>query len=191
MAVDGDVKWVWASLHLPGADRPSAAPPHEPVTASADPAPLPPGWHVVRLVDCPVGLSLAQDDHLDELVRELQLLAPRDDEGELAPAIRGLLDGQAQARHLGRRTAQDAAAEGREQVTVELVLPSPAAEQVERLDEAVVAADALCERERLLTLASPPEVRRLRSWMRDEVRDQIRYSRRPRSYAEWRAAGAG
>ncbi len=51
--------------------------------------------------------------------------------------------------------------------------------------EAVAAADALCERERLLTLASPPEVRILRAWMRDEVRDQIRTARPPRSYDEW------
>jgi hypothetical protein len=145
----------------------------------------------VRLVDCPVTLSLAQDDHLDELVRELQLIDPRTDEPELAPVIRGLLDGQAQARHMGRRTAQDAAAAGLEQVTVEMVMPSPAAEQVERLDEAVAAADALCERERLLTLASPPGVRGLRTWMRDEVRDQIRHARPPRSYDEWRAGAAG
>ena len=85
-------------------------------------------------------------------------------------------------------TAQDAAAEGREQVTIEMVLPSPAAEHVERLDEAVVAADALCERERLLTMASPPEVRALRAWMRGEICDQIRSGRLPRSYDEWRTA---
>ncbi len=105
--------------------------------------------------------------------------------------IRGLLDGQAQARHMGRRTAQDAAAEGRAVVTVEMVLPSPAAEQVEQLDTAVTAADALCERERLLTLASPPEVRALRAWMRDEVRDQIRTARPPQSYDEWLTAHGG
>ena len=125
-------------------------------------------------------LGLVQDDHLDELVRELQLLDPRTDEPDLAPVIRGLLDGQAQARHMGRRTAQDAAAEGRGQVTIEMLLPAPAAEQVERLDDAVAAADALCERARLLTLASPPEVRSLRAWMRDEVHraDPARHGRR-------------
>lgn len=185
--VDGDTKWVWFELSPAGAGpRPAQAP----VPASAE-APLPPGWHVVRLVDCPVVLSLAQDDHLDELVRELQLLGPRNDQPELATVIRGLLDGQAQARHMGRRTAQDAAAAGQEQVTVVMVLPSPAAEQVERLDAAVAAADALCEREQLLTFASPPEVRALRAWMRDEVRDQVRHARAPRSYEQWRAAQDG
>ncbi len=73
-----------------------------------------------------------------------------------------------------------------------MVLPSAAAEDVERLHEAVVAADALCEREQLLTLASPPEVRRLRTWMRDELRDQIRHARPPQPYDQWcAAAGAG
>lgn len=182
--VDGDTKWVWFELSA----EPQST--HAPVAAPAD-APLPPGWHVVRLVDCPVVLSLAQDDHLDELVRELQLIGPRHDQPELASVIRGLLDGQAQARHMGRRTAQDAAAAGQEQVTVVMVLPSPAAEQVERLDDAVRAADALCEREQLLTLASPPEVRALRAWMRDEVRDQVRHGTPPRAYDAWRAHEGG
>lgn len=186
---DGATKWVWAELSSRSA-RPAEAVQRTTSTPAAD-APLPPGWHVVRLVDCPVGLSLAQDDHLDELVRELQLIGPRTDEPELAQVIRGLLDGQAQARHMGRRTAQDAAAEGREHVTVEMVLPAPAAEQVERLDAAVAAADALCERERLLTLASPPEVRALRTWMRDELRDQIRHGRPPRPYQQGPTATDG
>ena len=177
--VDGGTKWVWFELSC----EPQAA--HAPVPAPAG-APLPPGWHVVRLVDCPVALSLAQDDHLDELVRELQLVGPRHGRPELATVIRGLLDGQAQARHMGRRTAQDAAAAGQEQVTVVMVMPSPAAEHVERLDDAVRAADELCEHAQLLTLASPPEVRALRAWMRDEVRDQVRHGSAPRSYDAWR-----
>ena len=189
VSVDGDTKWVWAALSSVGAQP--VPPPWRPTAADPTGVPLPPGWHVVRLVDCPVALSLAQDEHLDELVRELQLIGPRNDEPALASVIRGLLDGQAQARHMGRRTAQDAAAEGREHVTVEMVLPSGAAEQVEQLDAAVAEADALCERERLLTLTSPPEVRALRRWMRDELSDQIRHARRPRPFGEWlTAAGA-
>jgi anti-sigma regulatory factor (Ser/Thr protein kinase) len=184
--VDGATKWVW--FELASAAAAAAAEPlpaQAPVTAPAE-APLPPGWHVVRLVDCPVVLSLAQDDHLDELVRELQLIGPRHDQPELATVIRGLLDGQAQARHMGRRTAQEAAAAGQDEVTIAMVLPSPAAEQVERLDDAVAAADDLCERAQLLTLASPPDVRTLRAWMRDEVSGQIRHARPPRSYDDWR-----
>jgi hypothetical protein len=185
------LKWVWAEL-APEGTGPGGSPDAGPPARAADdrPGELPPGWHVVHLVDCPVALSLAQDEHLDDLVRELQLVLPRSDEPELAQVIRGLLDGQAQARHMGRRTAQDAAAEGRERVTVEMVLPSVAAEQVEQLHAAVAAADALCERERLLTLASAPEVRQLRAWMRDEVRDQIRAARPPQSYDQWRSSGA-
>lgn len=186
--VDGATKWVWAEL---AAVEQPAQPLHRPPAGSAAASPLPPGWHLVRLVGCPVALVLTQDDHLDELVRELQLLGRLADEPELAPVIRGLLDGQAQARHTGRRTAQDAAAAGLERVTVEMVLPFPAAEQVERLDDAVSQADALCERVRLLTLASPPEVRVLRAWMRAEIRDQIRTGSPPRPWDEWRASRHG
>lgn len=184
---DGTTKWVWAEL--PAGETAEAA--VRPTTGQLAPSALPPGWRVVQLVDCPVVLSLVQDDHLDELVRELQLLGAQVDEPELAPVIRGLLDGQAQARHTGRRTAQDAADQGREVVTVEMLLPSAAAEQVERLDAAVAAADALCERQRLLTLASPVEVRELRAWMRDEIAEQLRHAAAPRSFARWRASAGG
>ncbi len=55
---------------------------------------------------------------------------------------------------MGRRTAQDAAAAGLEHVTVEMLLPECAAEEAERLDDAVSAADTLCSSEQLLTLES-------------------------------------
>jgi anti-sigma regulatory factor (Ser/Thr protein kinase) len=188
VTVDDGRRWVWAQLS--GDDEPDAVP--EAVAGPAAPSgELPSGWHAVRLARCPVGLGLAQDEHLDELVRELQLVAAPSREPELAAVIRGLLDGQAQARHMGRRTAQDAAAAGREHVDVEMLLPSVAAEQVERLDDAVVAADALCEGERLLTLASSPQVRSLRTWMREEVAEQIRRGRAPRSYDDFLAGTAG
>ena len=190
VTADGPLKWVWAQLPS-GPDEEGAAPagpPRSGPDAPLSPGALPPGWHAVRLERCPVRLSLAQDDHLDELVRELQLIGPRTSQPELAQVIRGLLDGQAQARHMGRRTAQDAAAAGREHVDVEMLLPAVAAEQVERLDAAVAAADDLCEREQLLTLTSPQDVRRLRRWMRDEITHQIRAIRPPLGFDDWLAA---
>jgi anti-sigma regulatory factor (Ser/Thr protein kinase) len=120
--VDRTTKWVWAVLSTDAPAAPDAGPPA--VATPPVQAPLPPGWHVVRLVDCPVALSLAQDDHLDELVRELQLVGSSPGEPELASVIGGLLDGQAQARHMAggpRRRRR----RGRQHVTVEMVMPFP------------------------------------------------------------------
>lgn len=190
VTVEDTRKWVWAQLSAGGASDEQASPSGPPVS-DAEPVsatgPLPPGWYAVRLEGCPVRLGLAQDDHLDELVRELQLVAPHSTRPKLTSVIRGLLDGQAAARHMGRRTAQDAAAAGLEHVTVEMLLPERAAEEVERLDDAVSAADALCSSEQLLTLASPPEIRRLRRWMREEIYNQITHAEAPRPFDDWLA----
>ena len=189
VTVDGGSKWVWARLSTTGTDGADADLPEPPSAPTAGVArydgPLPPGWHLVRLEGCPVQLGLAQDDHLDELVRELQLVAPAVRQPELASLIRGLLEGQAAARHMGRRTAQDAAAAGLEHAAVEMLLPERAAEEVQRLHDAVTAADAICDREQLLTLASNPDIRRLRCWMRDEIAEQIVLGRPPRAYEDW------
>ncbi len=184
-------KRVWAELSYEDvADNTvrAAAPPRPAVAAhSAAPTALPEGWHAVRLADCPVALSLRQDRHLDELIRELQLVdtAETAPSRELAAVIQGLLHGQAQARHMGRRTAQDAAAAGLATIDVEMAMPIVAAEQVQQLHRAVGEADALCEQQELLTLASPPDVVALREWMVHEIVRQIEYGDPPLRYAVW------
>lgn len=152
------------------------------------PAALPPGWTLVRLVGCPVQLSLRQDDHLDELVRELQLISA--DRGntrsqELAMQIQDLLISPAHARFTGRRLAEQAAAEGRSQVDIEMAMPHEFSTMVQRLQQAVIAADRLCEQMHLLTVASPPEIRALRAWMTHELVAQIEDGATPLSWADW------
>src|SRR3954454_9772038 len=135
-------KRVWAAL----GDTSSLAAPAAVITIPAQaageaPAP-PPGWHVVGLVDCPVELSLRQDDHLDELIRDLQLsdATPGDEAaGQLSAQMREVLTKHAHARHMGRLTAQRAAAAGLIHVTVEMTVPEEAAEDVADLDAAVNA----------------------------------------------------
>jgi anti-sigma regulatory factor (Ser/Thr protein kinase) len=184
-------KRVWATLgedaeegevRLPDSSPSSALP------AQGD-VDLPPGWSRVVLRDCPTRLSIRQDEHLDELVRELQLLAiDRDNvrSRRLAAELQELLGGPAHARHLGRRTALDAAAAGLEVVDVEMVLPQEVAGATRRLEAVVRSADRLCEEEELLTIASPPEVRQLRAWMTDEVEAQLRDGAEPVGWADWR-----
>lgn len=149
---------------------------------------LPTGWARVRLAGCPVRLSLRQDEHLDELIRELQLA--RGDHASpasqaMAWALQDLLSGPAHARHMGRRLAQQAAAEGREAIDIDLAMPREFCVEVEKLDRAVKAADVLCEEMRLLTLASSDEVRALRAWMTEEIVQQVRQGATPVPWEDW------
>lgn len=152
--------------------------------------PMPPGWVRIRLAECPVRLSLRQDQHLDELIRELQLVGGDRSSPEskaLAAQLQGLLSGPAHARHMGRRVAQRAAAEGRESVDVDMVMPRELSAEVERLELAVQAADVLCEEMRLLTLASSAELRALRAWMTEEIVRQAEHDTEPVPWQEWLA----
>lgn len=156
--------------------------------AAAEPA-LPDGWVRVRLADCPVQLSLRQDQHLDELIRELQLIGSERSDPEsqsLAAQLQGLLSGPAHARHMGRRIAQQAAAEGRDVIDVDMAMPREFSGEVEKLELAVKQADVLCEELRLLTLASSQELRALRAWMTEEIVRQAQHDAAPVPWQEWR-----
>ncbi len=159
--------------------------------AAAVPSDLPDGWVCVRLAGCPVPLSLRQDEHLDELVRELQLAGADNAHPEsraLADELQDLLREPAAARHMGRRTAQQAAAEGHETIDVEMAMPREFSGEVEKLEAAVQRADALCEEMRLLTLASSADLRALRQWMTEEIVGQARHGAEPVPWAEWSSA---
>ncbi len=180
-------KRVWADLVDPD-DVHSVTEPEAATAADTVPDTLPPGWALVRLVDCPVELSLQQDSHLDELVRELQLLSLDEDNAEsaaLAEEIRGLLVSPTHARLTGRRAAERARAEGRESVHIEMAMPRELGGLVARLQEAVMRADVLCEEGRLLTLASPAELRELRAWMTHEVVGQTTHEAAPVPWPAW------
>lgn len=151
------------------------------------PPAMPEGWTTVRLAGCPVRLSLRQDEHLDELVRELQLLQVDGDtrSQSIAQQIQGLLVAPAHARLTGRRIAQLADEAGLEHVDVDMALPAEASLMIRELHQAVLAADALCEDLQLLTLASAPEMQALRIWMTEEIVAQIEEGRAPVSWATW------
>lgn len=184
-------KRVWADLLDGGAVHAALDPERvEPDVGPPD-GDLPPGWALVRLVQCPVALSLRQDSHLDELVRELQLLAVDEHNSEsaaIAEEIRGLLVSPTHARLTGRRAAEQAREEHLEHVDVEMAMPREFGVLVEQLQRAVARADRLCEEGRLLTLASPAELRALRAWMTHEVVGQTSRGAAPMSWPEWLAA---
>ncbi len=184
-------KRVWITLVDDGAEH-RVRPPRTDVVEEQPPpdATLPEGWVLVRLVGCPVQLSLRQDEHLDELIRELQLMEGDTDNPvsrEIAARMEGLLSGPAHARHTGRRIAQRAAAEGKTHIDIEMAAPRELSLDIVALEDAVKAADQLCQERRMLTLASPPELRRLRAWMTQEILAQAIHGEEPLSWDDWLA----
>jgi hypothetical protein len=149
---------------------------------------LPDGWKTMRIPQVPVRLTLRLDQHLDDLVRELQLIdtdrehsPPR----EVARLIHGLVTGPAWARHTGRRIALDAAAAGLEYVDIEMSAPRAMSPGVTQLLEAAREADRLCEKYGLLTLAATPEMDRLREYFTEMMVGQLERDETPITYAEW------
>ena len=180
-------KRVWADLDDPDAVNEVRQPMRADLPTQVDADRLPPGWVLVTLTRCPVVLSLQQDQHLDELVRELQLLeADRDnaDSQCIAAEIQDLLRSPAQARLTGRRLAEQARAAGHEYVDIEMAMPYEFAPLVARLGDAVARADQLCEQNHLLAVASPPEIRDLRAWMTHEIVTQVDGGH-PQTWEDW------
>ena len=183
---------VWADITDPDAVNPVRSP-RTAQTPSRGPSDLqlPPGWVLVTLRDCPVELSLQQDQHLDELVRELQLMTASNGNAHsraLAEEIHDLLISPTHARLTGRRMAERAQAAGYPSVDVEMAMPIEFAPMMRRLHHAVTRADELCDQNQLLALASPPEIRHLREWMAEEIISQTELRRPSRSWDEWVAA---
>ncbi len=149
---------------------------------------LPADWATVRMLRSPVQLGLRIDQRLDDLVRELQLIDS--EEGPtppraLAQLIEQLVTRPAFARHMGRRTAQEAAAAGLEYVDIEMTLPREMASGVRDLLAADNLADEICETHHLLTLRSTPEMVSLRTWMTECIVTQAEDGAAPVPYPEW------
>jgi hypothetical protein len=184
-------KRVWADLVDPDAMN-EVRPPvraESPIETQATSS-LPPGWVLVRLAGCPVELSLRQDQHLDELVRELQLLAVNRGDShsrEIASQISALLASPAHARLTGRRIAEQARSQGLSVVDIDMAMPREFSHLVQQLEAAVSRADLLCEQDELLALASPPELRELRAWMTHQIVAQAERGEAPLPWTTWRS----
>jgi len=184
-------KRVWADLVDPEPVHDALDPERAETGTRPSEGELPPGWALVRLVQCPVALSLRQDSHLDELVRELQLLGIDEHNHEsaaIAEEIRGLLVSPTHARLTARRAAEQARDDHLDFVDIEMAMPRELGVLVEQLQRAVRRADRLCEEGRLLTLASPADLRALRAWMAHEVLGQTSRGAAPVSWPAWLAA---
>lgn len=186
---------VWADLADtdpgPGTEHAIRPPVLARVDHAGEATSLPAQWKTVRLPGCPVGLVLRIDEHLDDLVRELQLIDADEESSpprELGRLIERLISGPAWARHTGRQIALNAAAEGKDLVELEMTVPRALSPGVRELLELGDEADVLCEEYGLLTLAATPDMCALRTWFTESVCAQLEHDAEPVTYAAWLAA---
>jgi len=133
---------------------------------------------VVRFRGAPAVLLQQARMHLEAITREFQLIEFSDEEVESPPAR--LLDVISRLRanydQLGfagtRRFALEAIERGESTVDFELPVPAEAGRAARLLITTMEETDAWCERGELLTLASPPEQRRMRRWFFGEIERQ-------------------
>lgn len=143
--------------------------------AAPDDAP-PDGWRAVTLLGLPVRLVQASERQLDDLARELQLLAI--DRDRLLPARhRGvaeeLLARYAANREKSRREARLAAAAGAERLDITLPVPEDGAAELIHLTEVLDQLAEMCRRGTLLTAPPSAEVSAYRHWCANETGRQL------------------
>jgi hypothetical protein len=138
----------------------------------------------VRLLQLPVQVWAASQEHHDELLREFALMTAgreeRDDEAPPVPVRLLRLVEELTARFGGSSDAQEArlfaaAARGDEVAdVVEFALPEAVGPACVQLGQLLDEADEYCRAGRhLLTLATPTEIRVFREWYLGQVRDQL------------------
>jgi anti-sigma regulatory factor (Ser/Thr protein kinase) len=184
---------IWADLGATQGQH-AVRPPQVVRTTEREPADavLPADWKTTRMLQCPVRLALRLDHHLDDLVRELQLMAGSRTSPPPARIARlnDYLARAAFARHTGRRIAQEAAAAGLEHVDIEMAMPRSMSSGVRDLDAYAHEADEVCREYGLLTQASTAEMESLRTWFTECMAGQLEHAAAPITYADWLAARA-
>lgn len=135
----------------------------------------------VQLIDLPVPLHMRATEHAEGLRREFRLLeeyANRERASsvpsrllELTQALRSSYGGFTTAQE---DALEEAAATGRDRLTLEFRVPPHAADAARTLGAMLEEADEFCrEGQHLLTLASPDDVVEYRRWYLRQFIDQI------------------
>ena len=138
----------------------------------------------VRMLQLPVQVWAASQEHHDELLREFALmtagLEDRDGESPPVPVRLLRLVEELTASFAGSSEEQEArlfaaAARGDEVMDVlEFALPEAAGPACVQLEQMLDEADDYCRSgQHLLTLSTPDELRAFRSWYLGQVREQL------------------
>lgn len=142
----------------------------------------------VRLLDIPSTDFVRLHLHVDDLMRELEIIDVGHRAGvsrapaELRDLLRRLLVHYAEAREAAWAQAEAAATDGHDALDMELVLPVEAADAAAELAELFEHADELSRAGTLLTMPTPPELLRLRRWTVAELGRQLQEGAAPSPY---------
>jgi anti-sigma regulatory factor (Ser/Thr protein kinase) len=127
----------------------------------------------VRLLDIPLAVLIDAQQHNDALLRELVFVAGS---GHLSARLdalaRDVTEHLASAGDVGG-VIEAAVAERQHELDLTVSLGPAGWQSILELSSLLDEADLYCERMELLTLASPPAVKRFRQWYRDQVQAQI------------------
>ncbi|HVF74751.1 MAG TPA: hypothetical protein VM938_06855 [Acidimicrobiales bacterium] len=143
---------------------------------------------LVRLVGIPAADFVRLHLHVDDLMRELEIIDVGHRAGvasapaELRDLMRRLLLHYAEAREAAWAQAEAATADGRATVDMELELPVEAADAAVKLTTLFEHADELSRAGILLTMPTPPELQELRRWTTTEVCRQLQEGATPCPY---------
>lgn len=133
----------------------------------------------VRLLQFPLGLWRASQEHVDELLREFALIAHGEEDHPSVP--RRLLDlvAELSVTYAGlstdtERERDEAIGRGEAEVDLTYRIPVAAVGAVRHLGEMLDEADAYCRQgDHLLTLQTPPDQVRFRRWFLAEFAGQL------------------
>jgi nitric oxide synthase oxygenase domain/subunit len=143
----------------------------------------------VRLVDVPVALFCAAEQHTNDLLREVALMAAGRSDLEVGHLFSEMLSSADAYAHRPAAVRQHLAeavtlalSEGRESVTVDVQADAAAAEGARMWEELLRRFDAMSRDEQLLTLPADPEVTAYRAWYARELLEQVQTGRAPVSW---------
>lgn len=143
----------------------------------------------VRLVDVPVSLFCAAEQHTNDLLREVALMAaarPDMAEGHVFSELLATADTYAHrpaaVRHRVAESVTVALRQGWPAVTVDVDADALAADAAVAWEELLRRFDAMSRDERLLTLPADPELAAYRAWYVRELVEQVRTGREPVSW---------
>jgi hypothetical protein len=137
------------------------------------------GLHQVRLTGVPTSLFVALQMHIDELLRELEIIEMGQAGGSsrVEPRLRALmgelLDLYVEERQEVRVQADQAAALGSHRVDMDVALPADAVAHAEELLRLFEHADELSRQGLLLTVPAADDLVAFRRWILAEVSAQI------------------
>jgi hypothetical protein len=152
----------------------------------------------VRLVDVPVALFRAAEQHTNDLLREVALMAaarPDLEAGHLFSEMLSTADAYAhrpaEVRECIAESVALAIGAGWETVTVEVEADDAAAEGAWAWEELLRRFDAMSRDGQLLTLPADAELTAYRAWYVRELVEQVRTGRSPTGWSPFREpAGA-